>query len=97
GIAAAFPMIAVAVVRGIGTDELSLATATNRTFLQLGNAIGIAMVVAVLGEASGVTALSHFQLAWTLLAALAVLCAGAITVTGSSVRAATRPPARATH
>lgn len=84
GIAASFPMIAVAVVRGIGSDELSLASATNRTFLQLGNAIGIAIVVAVLGSSVGPDALADFRLAWVLLAALAVSCAGAVAVAGSS-------------
>lgn len=87
GIAAAFPMIAVACVRGIGTGELSLATATNRTFLQLGNAIGIASVVAVLGDARGAGALDDFRAAWVLLAVLAAACAVAVFVTGSSVRA----------
>jgi hypothetical protein len=86
GIAAAFPMIAVACVRGIGADELSLATATNRTFLQLGNAIGIASVVAVLGAAKGPDALGEFRLAWVLLAGLAVACSAAVFVTGSTTR-----------
>jgi MFS family permease len=84
GIAASFPMIAVAVVRGIGADELSLATATNRTFLQLGNAIGIALVVAVLEGATGAGALDDFRTAWTLLGALALCCALAVAATGSS-------------
>lgn len=87
GIAAAFPMIAVAVVRGIGADDLSLATATNRTFLQVGNAIGIAVVVAVLGTAKGAGALGDFRTAWTVLAVLAVGCATAVALTGSTRRA----------
>lgn len=86
GIAASFPMIAVAVVRGIGSDELSLASATNRTFLQVGNAIGIAIVVAVLGNVVGSDALSDFRVAWLVLAALAVSCACAVAVAGSSRR-----------
>jgi hypothetical protein len=88
GIAAAFPMIATAVVRSIGTDELSLASATNRTFLQLGNAIGIAVVVAVLGNAKGPDALSDFRLVWIMLSSLAVCCAIAVAIMGSTPRAA---------
>ncbi len=88
GIAASFPMISVAVVRGIGTDELSLATATNRTFLQLGNAIGIALVVAMLGATTAVDARSEFRLAWTVLALLGLMCTMAIAVTGSTTRVA---------
>jgi predicted MFS family arabinose efflux permease len=95
GIAAAFPMIAVAVVRGIGTGDLSLASATNRTFLQLGNAIGIAVVVAVLGNTTGAGALADFRAAWVLLSVLAVGCAVAIATMGSSRQAPGQVIARA--
>jgi MFS family permease len=84
GIAATFPMIAVAVVRGVGPDELSLASATNRTSLQLGNAVGIAAVVAVLGETTGPDALADFRRAWVLLAALAGLSLTAVALMGST-------------
>ena len=82
GIAAAFPMIAVLVVRGIGSGDLSLATATNRTSLQLGNAIGIAAAVALLGADTSAAAIGHFRLAWAVLAVLGTVCAVAIAVTG---------------
>ena len=91
GIAAAFPMIAVAVVRGVGAGDLSVATATNRTFLQLGNAIGIAVVVAVLGASTSADSLPDFRAAWTTLAILGVVCATAIAVTGSTRRAVAEP------
>ena len=84
GIAAAFPMISVAVVRGVDTGDLSLATATNRTFLQLGNAIGIAAIVGVLGTAIGPEGIDEFRLAWVLIAVLATACGAAIVVAGSS-------------
>jgi MFS family permease len=86
GIAACFPMVAVAVVRGIGREDLSLASATNRTFLQLGNAIGIAVVVAALGETVGPGALGAFRRTWVVLGVLALACATAVAVTGSSPR-----------
>ena len=85
-VAASFSMIAVAVVRGIGSDELSLASATNRTFLQIGNAVGLAAVVAVLGNAKGPGGLDDFQLTWTVLAVLAVCCTVAIVAMGSTRR-----------
>jgi NTE family protein len=84
GVAASFSMIAVAVVRGIGSDELSLASATNRTFLQIGNAVGIAAVVAVLGNAKGPGGLDDFRLTWTVLAILAACCSVAIVAMGST-------------
>ena len=91
GIAAAFPMVAVAVVRGVGAGDLSVATATNRTFLQLGNAIGIAVVVAVLGASTSADSLPDFRAAWITLAVLGVVCASAIAVTGSTRRAVADP------
>jgi MFS family permease len=90
GIAATFPMIALAVVRGVGADELSLATASNRTSLQLGNAVGIAVIVAVLGETTGPEALANFRRSWELLAALAVVSLVAVALMGSTTRTATR-------
>jgi MFS family permease len=83
GVGATFPMIATAVVRGIGADQLSLASATNRTFLQLGNAIGIAVVVSRLGSA-GPDALGDFHLVWTSLAVVAICCTAAVAYTGST-------------
>ena len=85
-------MIAVAVVRDVGSGELSLATATNRTFLQLGNAIGIAVVVALLGTTVAGDALHEFRLTWTVLAMVGVVCTAAVGVTGSTKRSAA--PAR---
>jgi uncharacterized membrane protein len=83
-------MIALAVVRGVGADELSLATASNRTSLQLGNAVGIAVIVAVLGETTGPEALANFRRSWELLAALAVVSLVAVALMGSTTRTATR-------
>lgn len=86
GIAASFPMIAVTAVRGIETNELSLATATNRTFLQIGNAIGIAVVVAALGDSVGPDGLGSFQAAWVILAVLGMACAAAVLASGPTNR-----------
>jgi len=83
GIAASLPMIATAVVRGIGPDQLSLVSASNRTFLQLGNAVGVAVVVAVLGSGA---ALDEFHTAWTVLGVPAVGCALGLVVAGRTAR-----------
>lgn len=88
GVASVFPMIGAAAVRGIDTDELSLASATNRTFFQLGNAIGLAAVVAVLTTTSQIGTLSDFRFAWVMLGAFAVGCLIAVAATGSTRHAA---------
>jgi hypothetical protein len=46
-------MIAAISVRGVPSAELSVASASNRTALQIGNAVGIAVVIAVLGDPRG--------------------------------------------
>lgn len=87
GVAATSSMISVAAIRGIGPRELSLASATNRTFVQLGSAIGIAAVFSVLADTKSAGALGDFGLAWVLLAAAGLATAGAVAVTGSTTTA----------
>ena len=86
GIAASFPMIATAVVRDTPPAEFSLASATNRTFIQIGNAIGVAVPVGVLSRSAAIGSFADFRLAWVLLAGLGGGCAVAVAVMGSSPR-----------
>ena len=46
-------MIRPACVRGVEGSDLSVASAANRMTLQIGNAVGIALVIAILGDATG--------------------------------------------
>jgi hypothetical protein len=85
GISASLPMISTVVVRGVARDQLSLASASNRSFLQLGNAVGIALVVSELGDADA-SALGRYRVAWAVLAVLAAGCAFALAATGRRVR-----------
>jgi NTE family protein len=88
GMAFGYPMIQSACVRDVDSSQLSVATATTRMTLQIGNAIGIAVVIAILGIAAGADALDRFRLAWTVLAAVGVVCAALLAgVGGPGVRA----------
>ena len=78
GLALTYPMIAAISVRGVANAELSVASASNRTALQIGNAVGIAVVIAVLGDPRGPDALVAFRRAWVVMAAGAVVTALAI-------------------
>ena len=78
GLALTYPMIAAISVRGVPSHELSVASASNRTALQIGNAVGIAVVIAVLGDPRGPDALVDFQRAWVVMAIGAVITAVAI-------------------
>jgi EmrB/QacA subfamily drug resistance transporter len=88
GMAFGYPMIQSACVRDVGSSQLSVASATNRMTLQIGNAIGIAVVIAILGTADGADALDRYRLAWSVLAAVGVVCAALLAaVGGPGVRA----------
>ncbi len=81
GMALTYPMIAMACVQGVRGIDFSVASAANRTALQVGNAIGLATVIAILG-ASNAGTIREFRLAWVVLAVLALGCGLAIAATG---------------
>jgi hypothetical protein len=65
----AFPMLQSAGVRDVGPARFSVANASTRAALQLGTAVGIALLVAILGgEASTI---GDFRAAWTSIAIFA--------------------------
>ncbi len=80
GMALTYPMIALACVQGVDGDNFSVASATNRTALQVGNAIGLSTVIAILG-ASAAETMHEFRLAWTVLTIVSLLCGLAIAAT----------------
>jgi hypothetical protein len=52
-----------------------VASASNRTALQIGNAVGIAVVIAVLGDPRSPQALGSFRQAWVVMSIGAVVTA----------------------
>lgn len=91
GFGLTYPMIASASVRGVSAGDLSVASASNRTALQIGNAIGIALVVALLGNPQGPEALPEFQRAWLLLGAMSLVTAVLVLSVGRRPAVAYRP------
>jgi hypothetical protein len=75
-------MIAAISVRGVPSNELSVASASNRTALQVGNAVGIAIVIAVLGDPRGPEALAAFRRAWLVMVVGAIVTAAALVTVG---------------
>ena len=69
GINMAFPMLQATGVRDVGPARFSVANASTRAALQLGTAVGIALLVAILGNGS--TAIDDFRTAWLLIAIFA--------------------------
>ena len=88
GMAFGYPMIQSASARDVASTQLSVATATNRMALQVGNAIGIALVIAILGSADGAEAIDRYRTSWTVLAVVGVACAALLSGVGG------RPPLR---
>jgi MFS family permease len=75
GMGLSYPMIGSACVRGVEAADLSVASAANRMTLQVGNAIGIALVIAILGDATGHAMLDQMRIAWAVTAAMVVTVA----------------------
>jgi EmrB/QacA subfamily drug resistance transporter len=70
GINTAFPMLQSAGVRDVGAARFSIANASTRAALQLGSAVGIAGLVAILGDRSNT--LDDFRTAWLMISIFAV-------------------------
>jgi EmrB/QacA subfamily drug resistance transporter len=73
GINTAFPMLQSAGVRDVGAARFSIANASTRAALQLGSAVGIAGLVAILGDRSNT--LNDFRAAWLMISIFAVTTA----------------------
>jgi NTE family protein len=75
GMGLTYPMIGSACVRGVEAADLSVASAANRMTLQVGNAVGIALVIAILGDATGHAMLAQMRIAWAVTAVMVVAVA----------------------
>jgi NTE family protein len=70
GVGLAFPALGNAALAAVPEDRLGTATAVNATARQIGAVVGIAVLVAILGDAGSVDA-AAFDDGWTFCAALA--------------------------
>ena len=80
GIGLTFPVISAAAVSSLEPARYSVGSAVNQTARQIGGALGVAILVVVLGTPSSATAALHnFQHLWWYVASMAAL-AGAISI-----------------
>jgi len=68
GVAFAFPMVSAAAVRDVLPADLSIATAVTRAASQVGQAIGVAIILVLIGH--GAADIDRFRACWWLLCAL---------------------------
>jgi NTE family protein len=82
GMGITYPMIGSACVRNVAGADLSVASATNRMTLQIGNAIGIAIAIAIIGNAKGRDIVDPMRHAFVVMAVLALAVGTSMTVLG---------------
>ena len=76
GVALSFPVLSAAAVAGLPPDRFAAGGALNQTARQIGAVLGVAALVAIIGRPdSPADALDHFQLAWLMTSAMAIVSA----------------------
>jgi len=81
GIGLTFPVLSAAAVSSLPKDRFGVGSAVNQTARQVGGAIGVALLVVILGAPSTrAEALTHFQHLWFYGAAMAVISGGVATL-----------------
>ena len=81
GIGLTFPVLSAAAVSSLHPERFAVGSAVNQTARQVGGALGIAMLVVIIGTPHGaLTALDHFRHLWLYAALMAALSGVACTV-----------------
>lgn len=74
GIGLTFPVLGAAAVASLHSSRFAVGSAVNQTSRQVGGALGVAILVAILGSAASAgVALEHFRHLWAYSAAMALL------------------------
>ncbi len=80
GIGLTFPVLGAAAVASLDSTRFAVGSAVNQTSRQIGGALGVAVLVAIVGPTrSPIAALGHFQRLWGFAAGMALL-AGAMSL-----------------
>ena len=77
GVALSFPVLSAAAVAGLPQERFGVGGAVNQTARQLGAVLGVAVLIAIVGEPTSLgQAVDRFHLAWLVAAGAAVASAG---------------------
>ena len=75
GIGLTFPVLSAAAVSSLHPDRFAVGSAVNQTARQVGGALGVALLVVILGAPSTpVAALTDFRHLWVYAASTALAC-----------------------
>ena len=78
GVALSFPVLSAASVAGLPQERFGIGGAMNQTARQIGAVVGVAILIAVVGNPTSLDeALSHFRTAW-VIGAVAALASAAV-------------------
>lgn len=81
GIGLTFPVLSAAAVSSLHHERFAVGSAVNQTARQVGGALGVALLVVILGTPrNAVTALTNFHHLWLYAALMAVLSGSAATL-----------------
>jgi EmrB/QacA subfamily drug resistance transporter len=89
GIGLTFPVLAAAAVASLGAERFAVGSAVNQTARQVGGALGVAVLVAILAG-SAADPMAHFQHMWAFAAATAVVAGTASVLLRPVLRPETR-------
>ncbi|HEX4338857.1 MAG TPA: DHA2 family efflux MFS transporter permease subunit [Polyangiaceae bacterium] len=85
GIGLTFPVLSAAAVSSLPRERFGVGSAVNQTARQIGGAMGVAILIAILGKPHDVTqALSAFERVWTYAACMAALSGTVAILLGSA-------------
>ncbi len=81
GIGLTFPVLSAAAVSSLHTSRFAVGSAVNQTSRQVGGALGVAILVAILATTTtAASGLQHFRHLWIFSAAMALLAGGIVTL-----------------
>src|SRR5205085_2339375 len=86
GIAMAFPTLTTAAVQGLPARLYATGSGLNATARQLGGVLGVAIVIAILGQVGRVGGHSVFVHSWIAAAVAALLSTAGVVVLGLATR-----------
>ncbi len=85
GIGLTFPVLSAAAVSSLHHERFAVGSAVNQTARQVGGALGVALLVVILGTTHGAAgALSHFRHLWWYAAGMVALSGLACSLLGPS-------------